>query len=490
MTQGLVLPTHGVQEPRVSLTPLFHSSVGEDAVSWCREVAGMTLFPWQEHVLETSLLRKESGKWAARDVGVIVPRQNGKGEIIIARELFGLFMLREKKIIHTAHEFKTAKEGLSKLQAYIARNPELDELVDIKTGNTEPGVYWKPKRRGDPPERAIQFVARSGGSGRGFTADCLIYDEAYALTADMVAASAPTMMQVPNPQTWLLSSAGFAYSTELAGIRKRGMSGDVAEQLSYSEWSVDEEDFDPADPRGWAQANPSIGYGYMTLESFDFEYRRYKASDNVAAFAREHLGVWEMKAANSEIPETQWVRGRDRDSEIRDDRIVVGVEVSKDRRASVAVAGASWDGRVQVEVVKNEEVGPWVVADVKRLLDRWDVLGVALDASGPAGALLSEFAEAGVDVKPFGSRTVAQASVSFKEKVLAGQLVHLGQPVLDQAALTSRAKRVGDLWMFDRDSELADTSPLLAATIAVSHWGYLLGQAAMSVQEDDVRWIW
>ena len=123
----------------------------------------MTLFPWQEHVLERSLLRKESGKWAARDVGVIVPRQNGKGEIIIARELFGMFMLREKKIIHTAHEFKTAKEGLSKLQAYIARNPELDELVDIKTGNTEPGVYWKPKRRGDPPPRAIQFVARSGG---------------------------------------------------------------------------------------------------------------------------------------------------------------------------------------------------------------------------------------------------------------------------------------------------------------------------------------
>ena len=474
----------------MSLTPLFHSTVGDDAVSWCREVAGMTLFPWQEHVLASSLLRKKDGKWAARDVGVIVPRQNGKGEIIIARELFGLFMLQEKKIIHTAHEFKTAKEGLTKLQAYIARSPELSEMVDIKTGNTEPGVYWKPKRRGDPSPRSIQFVARSGGSGRGFTADCLIYDEAYALTADMVAASAPTMMQVPNPQTWLLSSAGFAFSTELAGIRKRGMSGDPAEQLAYSEWSVDEEDFDPADPRGWAQANPSIGYGYMTLESFDFEYRRYKASDNVAAFAREHLGVWEMKAANSEIPETQWVRARDVGSEVRDDRVVVGVEVSKDRRASVAVAGASWDGRVHVEVVKNDTVGPWVVQDVKRLVERWDVLGVALDASGPAGALLSEFAEAGVQVKPFGSRTVAQASVSFKEKVLAGQLVHIGQAVLDQAALTSRAKRVGDLWAFDRDSEIADTSPLLAATIAVSHWGYLLGQEALVVQEDDVKWIW
>ena len=484
------IPTHGVQQPRVELAPLFHSSVGEDAVSWCREVAGMTLFPWQNHVLEQSLSRRENGKWAAPDVGVVVPRQNGKGEIIIARELFGLFMLGEKKILHTAHEFKTAKEGLTKLQAVITRNPELDELVDIKTGNTEPGVYWKPARRGDPSPRSIQFVARSAGSGRGFTADCLIYDEAYALTADMVAATSPTMAQVPNAQTWFLSSAGFAYSTELAGLRARGMSGDPAEQLYYAEWSVDEEDFDPADPVGWAQANPSIGYGHMEMAFFERQYRKFKASENLAAFAREHLGVWEMHAANSEIPETQWVKARDVDSEIRDDRIVVGVEVSKERRASVAVAGASWDNRTQVEVVRNEEVGPWVVDAVAKLVERWDVLGVALDASGPAGALLSEFAEAGIDVKPFGSRTVAQASVAFKEKVLSGGLVHLGQPILDQAALTSSQRRVGDLWMFDRESEMADTSPLLAATIAVSHWGFLLGQEVREKKEVRENWIW
>lgn len=487
---ALVVPTHGVQVPRVELAPLFHSSLGEDAVSWSREVAGLTLFPWQEHVLAQSLVRRSDGRWAAPDVGVVVPRQNGKGEIIVARELFGLFMLGETKILHTAHEFKTAKEGLAKLQAVIARSPELSECVDIKTGNTEPGVYWKPRRRGEPPPRAIQFLARSAGSGRGFTGDCLIVDEAYAYTADMSAATSPTMAQVPNPQTWYLSSAGFAYSTELAAIRQRGMSGDSSEQLYYAEWSVDEEDFDPADPVGWAQANPSIGFGHMRMEFFERQYRSYKATDNLAAFAREHLGVWEMHAANSEIPETQWGRARDEGSEVRDDRIVVGVEVSKDRRASVAVAGASWDGRVHVEVVKNDVVGPWVVDAVARLVERWDVLGVALDASGPAGALLSEFAEAGLDVKPFGSRMVAQASVGFKEKVLSGGLVHLGQSVLDQAALTSRSRRVGDLWMFDRESEMADTSPLLAATIAVSHWGFLLGQEVREQKEERENWIW
>ena len=181
MTAALAVPETGVQSPRVEVRPLFASSVGEDAVSWCREVAGMSLFPWQEHVLSNMLNMRSDGKWAAPDVGLVVPRQNGKGEVIIARELFGLFMLREKKIVHTAHEFKSAKEGLVKLQAVIARNPDLDAMVDIKTGNMDPGVYWKPSRRGEPPARAIQFLARSSGSGRGFTADLLVMDEALSL---------------------------------------------------------------------------------------------------------------------------------------------------------------------------------------------------------------------------------------------------------------------------------------------------------------------
>ena len=212
MSVAVEFPTRGVQEPRVHVYPPFFSSVGQDAVSWVREVAGMRLFPWQEFVLEDMLNRREDGKWAAPDVGLVVPRQNGKGEIILARELFGLYMLREKKIIHTAHEFKTAKEGLSKLQAVIMAQPELAEKVVIKTGNTDPGVYWRPAQRGEPYPQMIQFLARSGGSGRGFSADLLIMDEAYAVTMDMVDAMEPTMGAVPNSQTLWASSAGFAYS--------------------------------------------------------------------------------------------------------------------------------------------------------------------------------------------------------------------------------------------------------------------------------------
>ena len=56
---------------------------------------------------------REDGRWQTREVGVNVPRQNGKGEILIARELFGLFELGERLVIHTAHEFKTSARSIS-----------------------------------------------------------------------------------------------------------------------------------------------------------------------------------------------------------------------------------------------------------------------------------------------------------------------------------------------------------------------------------------
>lgn len=449
----------------------------------------MPLFPWQDYVIEHALGRRKNGKWAAQEVVTEVPRQNGKGEIIIARELLGMFLFREKKIIHTAHEFKTAKEGLLKLSAYITQNPELDALVDIKTGNTDPGVYWKLKRGQKQPERSIQFLARSGGSGRGFTADTLIYDEAFAVSPDMVAASGPTMAQVPNGQTWWMSSAGFAYSTELRARRERAKDGDSA-GLAYFGWCVDEDDFDAGDPREWLRANPSIGYGYMSLEFFDQQYRNYKRSDNVAAFAREHLGVWDMHAANSELPESKWRRACVPASEIEGDRIVVSVDVSAARRASVAVTGSTADGGFQSEVVFNDEVGPEVVSVVKRLCSHWDVLGVVLDASGPAGQWLGALGEAGVEVKALGTRQVAQADGGFKEKVLAGRFVHRGQEILDQAALCSVAKRAGDLWVFDRSSELADMTPLKAVSLGVSHFEFLIGETVRGLATSSESWVW
>ena len=71
---------------------------GQQAVELARD-AGLSLDPWQEFVIENALGTRDDGKWAAFEVGVNVPRQNGKGGILEARALAGLFLLAERYII-------------------------------------------------------------------------------------------------------------------------------------------------------------------------------------------------------------------------------------------------------------------------------------------------------------------------------------------------------------------------------------------------------
>src|SRR5271166_4077383 len=76
-------PEFGDRKPRICWIPEHDYSIGPRAVEFCKEV-GLTLDDWQEAILSASL--NEAGdQWAAREVGVVLPRQNGKNEIVLAR---------------------------------------------------------------------------------------------------------------------------------------------------------------------------------------------------------------------------------------------------------------------------------------------------------------------------------------------------------------------------------------------------------------------
>src|ERR1044072_5917325 len=104
MTSTLAVPLVGAQLPRVSCVPPYVSSAGEEAIEFC-ESFGLRLDPWQQHVLTHALGGRKDNKCAAFEVAALVPRQNGKGSILEARELAGLFLFDEQPILHSAHEF-------------------------------------------------------------------------------------------------------------------------------------------------------------------------------------------------------------------------------------------------------------------------------------------------------------------------------------------------------------------------------------------------
>src|SRR4051812_40865994 len=186
---------------------------------------------WQRHILSVALGERSDGKWAAFEVGLIVGRQNGKGAVLEARELAGLFLFGEDLILHSAHEFKTAQEAFRRLLALVQSTSDLDRRVmRVRTSHGEEGIELKGGQR-------LRFVARSTGSGRGFSGHTLILEEAYNRSPEALAALLPTMAARPNPQLWYTSSAPLD-RPECAVLRrlcKRGREGE-SEALAYMEF--------------------------------------------------------------------------------------------------------------------------------------------------------------------------------------------------------------------------------------------------------------
>ena len=73
------------------------------------------MLPWQADLVTDALCMDEAGGWTSYEVVELLARQNGKGVPIEALELFGLFVLRETRIVHSAHRFATSQEAFKRL---------------------------------------------------------------------------------------------------------------------------------------------------------------------------------------------------------------------------------------------------------------------------------------------------------------------------------------------------------------------------------------
>jgi len=451
-------PVVGTRLPRVaSVPPHADQARGVEAVEFARRF-GLVLDDWQADVLRQACATRPDGTWAAFEVACIVARQNGKGSILEARELAGLFLFDEALILHSAHEFKTAAEAFRRVLSWVDNHDELRSLVSrVRTSHGEEGIELRNGNR-------LRFVARSTGSGRGFTGDTIIMDESYALGAEAMGALLPTLSARPNPQLWYTSSAGMLKSSQLRAVRDRGRAG-ADPHLAYFEWSA-EPDADPDDPASWAAANPALG-GRISV---DFVARERQALPD-GEFARERLGWWEdPEVAGTDIASEPWEALAD-PSAAPGDPVVLAFDVSPGfASAAVVACGTGRDGRPVVEVVEHAPGTSWLVARLAGLQHAHGAGAVAFDPSGPAGSLQPELAAAGVAVDVMSAQRTTQACGAFIAAVTDGQLVHRGERALTDAAVAGRRRTSGDAARWSRRDSTVDICPLVAATIARHAW--------------------
>jgi phage terminase large subunit-like protein len=454
--------------PRVASAPPRAETLGPLAVELAGE-AGLELDDWQAWALEESLGVRANGRWSAFENGICLPRQDGKGGIVEARILAGLFLLDERLLTYTAHEFKTAQEHFLRVRDRVESLPPRyrRRVKQIREAHGSEGVELHGGAR-------LRFLARSGGSGRGFSGDVVFLDEAMILWAAALGALFPTMAARANvttggPQLWYLGSAGLGdeRSEVFARVRDRGIAG--AERLFYAEWSGGEPDdhagtsVDFDDREEWYRANPAMhGLSPRITEEFVENERGALPDDE---FARERLCIWGAASGQAVIDPDVWRALLDAKSKLSG-KTALAVDVPPEgKRATIARAGERADGRVHGEVDSRPGT-TWAVERLAELSKKRNA-PVVLDGGSRAVSLVPALVAAGVKPIVYGTRQVVGACGEFMDKVDEDRLRHVGQPELNFAVDAARKRKVGDAWAWHRRDASVDISPLVALTLAV-----------------------
>lgn len=470
LTRSQPVALLGEAPPRVLVKPR-----GVRANSW-QDVAdlsvafGISLDDWQELILEAAMGERSDATWAAKRVGISVPRQNGKSQLLVARALAGALLFGEKKIVVSAHQQDTARESFAKLMEIVEAdgNESLRCRLDPKFGRG--GVMNALNREAVRFSNGatIQFKARSGAAGKGFSSDCLLLDEAQILGSRAWTSINSTMSAMRNPQVWLLGTPpqdeDDSYTFDM--VRKAAVDG-KSTAAAWCEWAADpnDPDFDPASEYTRWQANPAWN-SRINHEVVQGEFETYSPD----RFAQDRLGIWRVdKGLDAVVPAAIW---RERITSVLPNLDEPPVALGLDRwHDGTTVVAGSWrtdEDQTYLELLAVDPNGDaartvdWVAEKATRRMP------VLIAADSPAASLAADLIARRVNVVLVNGPDFARSCQAFVDDAVSGSLAHSDQSQLNEALAGAVRLSVGKAgaWVWDRRSPDHDISSLVAATLA------------------------
>lgn len=403
----------------------------------------------------------------------MVSRQQGKGSCLAALELAGLFLFGERLILHTAHELKTSKEAMRRLENLIKNSGERyktthshgEERIEILSG---PNAGAR-----------VMFQTRTKVAGLGLSIDRVIFDEAMHITPEAVDALLFTLSAMPNPQLWYTGSAvdqrTMATCETFAGIRQRALQ-DNDPDLCYLEWSC-EDNADPTSLRERARANPGLGYR-LTHEHIDKEYKSFAGAGKLRSFGLMRLGIGDWPSLGdtaSIIPKDKWITLKEIEPSYIGRPVVVLYRAPEGGPWAI---GAAWrtsatkegepSGLIHIEVgYIGADPADEVINKFVEVVTSWDTAAVIV-GRGAAADEIPELESIGVEVITPNLTEEAQACGGFLNDVLAVEklLSHSGQSTLATAISQAQKRDIpsgGFVWQASEGSAYVQ---LMAITLA------------------------
>lgn len=474
----------GCEEPRVWTPPLRkltpETSAGFECIAFAEDVLGISLFPWQRWLLIHSLELLDDDAFRFRTVVLLVARQNGKSTLMQVLSLWRMFIDGAPLVIGTAQNLDVAEEQWQGAVEIAESIPDLAaEVGQVSRVNGK--KFLRLVSRDGSPGGRYKVAAASRKGGRGLSGDLVLLDELREHHNWMAwGAVSKTTMARARAQVWCASNAGDLMSVVLNFLRHMahvalgnpdGLSGMHAspdpladeddeiddDSLGIFEWSAL-----PGcgiwDRKGWQQANPSLGHpngiGLRAIKSA-------ARTDPETVFRTEVLCQFIDDMGDRIIPANLWdaVCGPQHAGKGAQ---TLAVDVNEDRDAAAIVA-ISEDG--VAEVLEHRPglawVLPWIDAKPQRSEYPW-----AVDASGPAGALVPELSKRIANLYEVRGGELSKASASFYDAVADGTIRVRSHPALDAAVAGASRRTSGDSWAWSRSASSVDISPLVAVTIA------------------------
>lgn len=420
----------------------------------------MRLFPWQQHVMDGLFAVDEAGSWSATEFGLLVARQNGKGEVLVAYTLAHLFLFpradnKRKTIIYTAHEVKTAADGFARIRGVVESVPQLAARVEhIYTANGKEGIELK-RRKGQKLGDRVMFIARSKSSGRGFTADVLIQDEAQEESEASHRSLTYTQSAVRNRQEFFAGTVpedGVNNGEVFEGVRDRGRSS-AASRTGWMEWSPKgsqdpstAETLDISDEDHWADANPSAP-DLISWETIDEQLNR-DTSVGKAGFCRERLSIWpnrpdEVEVAINDLDLDAWAGQILPARPLERSQVVLAPVVADGGGyGSIAAAWRLADGRVYAEHLDTRTQTAWMPARLEELRSELSAVSIVMDEKKNAG-ILADMGKLGLKYLRMNATEVAAAYAITVESINASRIAHRDQEELTLALRHAQPRNVG-----------------------------------------------
>ena len=459
----------GAQIPRYRIEPERVTTDGADAAA-LMAAYGNALDEWQQLVLDCWLGRDASGQYTVTSAGLAVPRQNGKNVCLEGREFFGM-VINGEKILHTAHQVRTAKKSFNRLVRMFTdkRHPEVLELVkNIRYTNGEECIELLNGG-------SIEFSARSRQAARGFDGISLVvYDEAQELTDDQVEAIMATLAASATGTRQLIYTGTPPYPGCPGDVFRRRRTACLdapGAHDAWHEWSVEGEQVDKIDLEDhavWHQTNPAMGI--RLSEEFAAEECRSMSADG---FARERLGWWSpilTEQSDKALDARAWAACAS-EAEKPDGKTAYGVKFAADGSA-VCLCGAviPKDGPARVSLIEQQPTGRGLAWLVDWLNERYDRAScVVIDGRNGVDVLVER-------IRPTWKAKSAVLRPSARDVIASVGLIttainehsltwYKPQQALNESAITSTKRPISGGYGFGGDNSL----PLEACALAL--WG-------------------